>query len=90
MATKHLTIKGRVQGVFYRATAKEVATKLGLTGWVRNTGEGHVEALVSGEEERINKFVEWCWQGPKAAAVTGVEMVNAEEQNFGDFAIVRG
>jgi acylphosphatase len=50
MITVHLLIEGEVQGVFYRATAKEIADKLGITGWIKNTWEGNVEAMVTGNE----------------------------------------
>ncbi len=90
MPTKHLLIKGKVQGVFYRATAKEIAEKLGLTGWVRNTDEGHVEAVISGPAGAVQQFVEWCWQGPRRAAVTAVDAVDFPEESFTGFTVIRG
>ena len=89
MPTRYLLIRGKVQGVFYRATAKEVAEKTGLTGWVKNTAEGHVEALVTGTEEQLQSFIKWCWKGPSRAVVTAVEVQEREEQNFRDFSIKR-
>ena len=50
MPTIHILVKGKVQGVFYRATAKEMADRYGITGWVRNTEEGNVELMASGKE----------------------------------------
>lgn len=90
MPTKHLLINGKVQGVFYRATAKEMAEKLGLTGWVKNTSEGNVEAVISGEEQPVKKFIDWCRHGPSGAKVTHVEVMEAQEENFWDFTIIRG
>jgi acylphosphatase len=90
MPTKHLLIKGKVQGVFYRATAKETAEKLGLTGWIKNTAEGHVKAMVSGAEQPVQQFIDWCWQGPPRAEVTTVEAVDAPEQDFAGFTVIRG
>ena len=58
MKTVHLLIKGNVQGVFYRATAKKMAYKLKITGWIKNTPNGDVEALASGEEATIDKFID--------------------------------
>jgi len=54
--TVHLVISGKVQGVFYRASAKEQAEKLQINGWVKNTKEGNVEVLASGSEESLLKF----------------------------------
>ena len=59
MTTVHLLIKGKVQGVFFRATAKEVADKLGVKGWIKNTWDDDVEAMATGSEEAIQKFIEW-------------------------------
>ena len=71
----HLLISGKVQGVFYRATAAEMARKLGLAGWVRNLPDGHrVEAVVQGDDEAVEAFIRWCWQGPPAARVERVEV----------------
>ena len=89
MAAKHLLIKGIVQGVFYRATAKEVAEKLGVSGWVKNTNEGHVEAMVTGADEALAKFIEWCRKGPPGAMVTALEIKEAGEETFDRFRIVR-
>ncbi|MGN6401508.1 MAG: acylphosphatase [Flavisolibacter sp.] len=89
MPTVHLLIKGKVQGVFYRATAKDVAKELGLTGWVKNTKEGNVEALASGSAEQLQQFINWCRQGPAKAIVTNVEINFFEEQAFNDFKIIR-
>ena len=89
MSTKHLLIKGKVQGVFYRASAKERAELLQLTGWVKNTAAGNVEAVVSGTEENIKAFVEWCKSGPARANVTQVIVQDSEESNFSGFKIIR-
>lgn len=72
MPVIHLLIKGKVQGVFYRASTKEEADRLHLTGWVKNTREGHVEVLASGPEEDLRLFVEWCKKGPERAVVSEV------------------
>lgn len=90
MPTNHLFVKGKVQGVFYRATAKEAAQKIGLTGWVKNTEGGDVEAVVTGTPEQLNQFIAWCKKGPPAAVVSNVEVVDEEEQSFKEFVIVRG
>ena len=85
----HLIVKGKVQGVFYRATAKEVADELGLTGWVKNTTEGDVEIVVAGEQLAIDRFIAWCYQGPRRAKVTAVTVSEHFETDFISFSIIR-
>ena len=89
MPTVHLLIKGKVQGVNYRASAKGIATNLVLTGWVKNTAEGCVEVGVTGDNEAIQQFIKWCRQGPPAAVVTDVEVKPMPDCNFPTFSIVR-
>ncbi len=79
----HIWISGRVQGVFYRAHTEQVARQLGLTGWVRNLPDGRVEIVAEGEEEKLQKLLDWCWQGPPTAQVNAVEM--QEEPTTGEF-----
>ena len=90
MPTIHLLIKGIVQGVYYRASAKEQADRLHLTGWVRNTPEGYVEITATGEAAALDTFVAWCRQGPSRAHVTHLETRPLQETRFTDFAILRG
>lgn len=89
MRTVQLLIKGKVQGVFYRASAKHEADKLSLNGWVKNTVEGHVEALVSGSEKAVAYFINWCWQGPPMAHVTAVTVTEVTATPFEGFTISR-
>ncbi len=89
MPTKHLLIKGKVQGVYYRASAREKAEEMGLTGWVKNKESGEVEAVVSGTESQVANFISWCWQGPPRANVSGVEVTDREEEVFEDFKVIR-
>jgi acylphosphatase len=74
---RQLTIRGRVQGVFYRGWAVETARALGLRGWVRNRRDGTVEAVVQGEAESVRRFVERAKRGPPAARVDGIELGEA-------------
>ena len=69
-----LKIFGRVQGVFFRQSALEKAQTLGLSGWIKNAADGTVEAVVEGEKEKIEEFIEWCRQGSKFAKVQKVEV----------------
>jgi acylphosphatase len=77
-AKAHLIIRGRVQGVFYRAFARDIAGQLGLRGWVRNLPDGSVEALFEGYRDEIEKAIEHCSSGPPGARVDGID-VNWEE-----------
>ena len=90
MPTVHLLIKGKVQGVFYRATAKEEADRLHITGWVKNTKDGHVEAVASGTQEAIDQFIAWCKKGPRRAEVTTVDLTPLPEENLDQFSVIRG
>ncbi len=62
-------VYGKVQGVYFRATAQEEARRLGLTGWIHNVEDGSVEFEVQGPEEAVKQFLEWAQEGPPAARV---------------------
>ncbi|TCZ64180.1 acylphosphatase [Flaviaesturariibacter aridisoli] len=79
MRTVFLRITGKVQGVFYRATAQEMAEELGLRGWVRNCPDGAVEALAAGPAEKIDSFIAWCRRGPEKAVVENVAVSESAE-----------
>ncbi|HEY7034870.1 MAG TPA: acylphosphatase [Thermomicrobiales bacterium] len=72
---RHLSIRiyGRVQGVFYRQTAKDQARRLGLTGFARNEPDGTVRIEIEGDATALDRFVAWCHVGPPAARVERVE-----------------
>jgi len=87
--TVHLLVKGKVQGVFYRASAKDVAEQLNITGWIRNTKEGDVEAVVTGNEDQVKEFIEWCKKGPAIAKVDKMIVTEKPSEHFFGFTIVR-
>lgn len=90
MPTIHLIIKGKVQGVFYRATAKDVAEEIGLTGWIKNTDEGNVEIMATGTEDQLIHLIDWCKQGPPKSIVSDVMVTKKEnEEAFKGFQILR-
>lgn len=89
MPTVHLIIRGKVQGVYFRASAKDVADEIGITGTVKNTAEGDVEIVATGSDDQLQKFIEWCKLGPKRAIVTNVQITNVEEKNFKNFEVIR-
>jgi acylphosphatase len=66
-------VSGRVQGVFFRGSTREVAAQIGVTGWVRNLDNGDVEALACGPEEALRRFEAWLREGPDAARVDSVD-----------------
>ncbi|MEX1082027.1 MAG: acylphosphatase [Halofilum sp. (in: g-proteobacteria)] len=66
-------VRGRVQGVFFRASAQEEARRLGLTGWVRNLPDGRVEVLACGDGPTLERFREWLREGPPDARVDAIE-----------------
>jgi acylphosphatase len=68
----HVHVTGRVQGVFFRDSTRRNAERLGLSGWVRNSPEGAVEAVFEGPSERVREMVRWCEQGPPDASVENV------------------
>jgi acylphosphatase len=73
---KHLVITGLVQGVGFRDAMCREAERLGVTGWVRNRRDGAVEAVVDGSSDAVDAIVAWSRRGPRAARVTGVEMID--------------
>jgi len=79
----HVYISGRVQGVFFRAETQRAANGFNLTGWVRNMSDGRVEAVFEGENQSVDKMLEWCQFGPPAAQVK--EVLTEEETYLGEF-----
>jgi acylphosphatase len=88
MQTVHLLITGKVQGVFFRARAKEIAKKYEITGWIKNTLDNKIEAMIYGQSNKINDFIEWCRTGPEKAQVDDVIIAHLPEIKFDRFEIV--
>ena len=85
----HLIIEGRVQGVWFRDSTRNEATRLNLTGWVKNRFDGSVELVAEGSQEEVKKLIEWCHHGPPAARVTRVNEINEDYTGmFDSFRIV--
>jgi acylphosphatase len=76
-AQRHL-VSGRVQGVFFRASTRQQALQLRLTGYAKNLPDGRVEVIAVGEPIALQKLLQWLWQGPPAASVTDVQSVDIE------------
>ncbi|GJL85019.1 MAG: acylphosphatase [Micavibrio sp.] len=85
MATKHIRIHGKVQGVWYRGWTVETATNLGLTGWVRNRSDGTVEALIHGPAEKVEELIKSCHNGPPHAQVTKMDIEDSENEGMTTF-----
>ena len=75
---KHCFVSGRVQGVFYRASAGERARALKVTGYAKNLPDGRVEVLVCGEPAAVDALCDWLWQGPPSAMVSEVVVRTVE------------
>jgi acylphosphatase len=71
-------VRGRVQGVFFRAETRARAESLGIAGFVRNDFDGSVEAVFEGPDERVDSLVDWCRRGPSGAQVDEVEILDEE------------
>jgi acylphosphatase len=81
-------VRGRVQGVFFRAETRDRARSLGLEGWVSNEPDGSVEAVFEGAPDRIDSMLEWCRRGPRGAEVADVEVAwEQPEGGLGGFSL---
>ena len=80
MLCKKCLVGGRVQGVFYRASAARRAQELGICGYARNLVDGRVEVLACGDAQAVTAFVSWLWIGSSASKVTSVDVSDAAPQ----------
>ncbi|MDF2430637.1 MAG: acylphosphatase [Mucilaginibacter sp.] len=89
--TKHLEIvvKGKVQGVSYRAATKAVADQLGVKGTIKNETNGDVAIVAEADDLSLGMFLDWCHEGPQGAVVTSVESFEGELKNYRNFEIIR-
>lgn len=89
MKTIRMIVKGKVQGVYFRISAKNMANHLNIAGWVKNLPDGNVEIKASASETALQKFSEWCRQGPPGADVKEVVTDVIPDEWFTDFRIKR-
>jgi acylphosphatase len=82
-----VTVRGMVQGVFFRVETRDRARSLGLSGWVTNARDGTVRAVFEGDEERVRSMVDWCGRGPRGAHVDHVEVTWSEPEGESGFSI---
>jgi acylphosphatase len=84
---RHVRVTGRVQGVFFRAWARDEAQALGVSGWIRNCSDGSVEALVEGEAEAIEELIDLLREGPPGAQVEDVEIEETDREGLSSFEV---
>jgi acylphosphatase len=89
LKTVSIIVSGKVQGVFYRHSTREMAKALGLKGQVKNMPDETVNIIATGTAEQIEQMIEWCKQGPARAKVTGVLVEEMTLKLFEKFIIVR-
>ncbi|HEU4404986.1 MAG TPA: acylphosphatase [Polyangiaceae bacterium] len=82
-------VRGRVQGVFFRAATQQKARELGVVGWVENLPDGGVAFHAEGEAGAVDALVAWARRGPQLARVDALELEAAAAGEFGDFSVRR-
>jgi acylphosphatase len=87
MTRKRVVVTGRVQGVFFRDTARRRAEAAGVAGWVSNRPDGAVEAVFEGDEAAVDQLVDFCRQGPRGADVAGVEVRDEQPEGLNGFQV---
>jgi len=85
----NITVSGKVQGVFYRASTKAVADQLGIKGFVKNQEDGSVYIEAEGDDFSLESFLEWCNEGPEKAKVENVTLAESELKNYRNFEVVK-
>lgn len=86
---RHVIVRGRVQGVFFRGSTQEQALARGVDGWVRNQRDGSVEAVFEGPADAVEAVVGWCRQGPRWAHVDAFDVSDEPPEGLGGFEIRR-
>ena len=84
---RRVVVQGHVQGVFFRESARRLAGRHGVAGWIRNNADGTVEAVFEGEPEAVERLVVFCEQGPRGALVDRVETHDEEPEGLRGFRI---
>jgi len=89
MKCLQITIRGKVQGVWFRVSTRNKAQELGVFGIVKNQADGSVYVEVEGDEDILKNFIEWCYEGSEFSRVDTVEILEIEKKDFTAFTIVR-
>jgi acylphosphatase len=82
---RRVLVQGRVQGVFFRETARRRALAEGVTGWVQNQPDGSVEAVLEGERDAVERLVAFLREGPRGARVDWVDVASEEPEGLSGF-----
>jgi acylphosphatase len=89
MRRAHVLISGQVQGVFFRAEARDRARRSGVGGWIRNLPDGRVEAVFEGPPDAVDALVEWSRRGPRGADVQELEVTDEDPEGLDAFEVRR-
>jgi acylphosphatase len=84
---RRVVVHGQVQGVFFRDTARRLAERHGVSGWIQNNREGTVEAVFEGDEDAVERLVDFCGTGPRGAIVDRIDVREEEPEGLGAFAV---
>ncbi|MBL7698687.1 MAG: acylphosphatase [Chitinophagaceae bacterium] len=87
--TLQIIVRGTVQGVYFRQSAKEQALALGIKGTVKNSADGSVNIVASGDHSHLQRLIDWCCKGPRQASVTDVHVEKIPFVQFEDFTIIK-
>lgn len=87
MIRRRVVASGRVQGVFFRDSVRREAESAGAAGWVTNRADGRVEAVFEGEEEAVNRLVEFCRSGPGHAEVNDLQVSDEDPEGLDGFSV---
>jgi acylphosphatase len=87
MIRRRVLISGRVQGVAFRDTCQRMATEQGVAGWVRNLGDGRVEAVFEGTAEQVDRMMAWVHDGPRLADVVDIAVQTEPAQGLTEFVV---
>jgi len=87
MIRRRVIVRGFVQGVFFRDSARRLAQRHGVSGWVANRADGAVEAVFEGEADAVERLVAFSRKGPRGAQVNSVEVTEEEPEGLSGFAV---
>jgi acylphosphatase len=86
-ARRRVTVRGQVQGVFFRDSVRERARAEGVDGWICNRGDGAVEAVIEGDPEAVERLVQFCRTGPSQADVERVDVREEDPEGLSGFEV---
>jgi acylphosphatase len=89
LTRRRVVVAGAVHGVFFRASCRAEAKRLGVRGWIRNVADGTVEAVFEGEPAAVDAMTDWCRRGPREASVERVTVLDEPVERLDGFEIVR-